>query len=387
VGSDPHADWLAAGDISKDTWVLSNEPVETFSLLAQRQETQRLRRGGRDLPSRAADNLFWLGRYAERAEAAVRLLRSLVIRLRGETGGTRSLVSAERIVSLLVVQKHLSARRGRRAVQAGRLAVERELWTILFDPESKDGLATVLGNVRRTADVVRERLSFDAFRILTDLTNVLPALGHSPRQRIEDALRLLNRLIQYLAAFSGMVMENMTRGYGWRFLDMGRRLERVRAMVALIEQLTVPGEPDKDGALELLLELADSKMTYRGRYHSAPQLPLALDLVLADETNPRSVAFQVLAIDEHLKVLPHADADGLLTADQRITMRLAGDLRLADVTKLSETVNRAGSRVRLHRLARQVETGIDELSDHISQHYFSHSAPKRISGGRLTADR
>ena len=140
VGSDPRAPWLETGDVSKDTWVLSDQPVEQFSLLAQRQANQRLHRGGRDLPSRTADNLFWLGRYTERAEGAVRLLRSLVIRLGGEMGSTRNLVSPERVVSMLIVQKHLSARRGRRAMQEGREAVERELWTILFDPECKDGL-------------------------------------------------------------------------------------------------------------------------------------------------------------------------------------------------------------------------------------------------------
>ena len=240
-----------------------------------------MHRGGRDLPSRTADNLFWLGRYTERAEGAVRLLRSLVIRLGGEMGSTRTLVSPERVVAMLIVQKHLSARRGRRAMQEGREAVQRELWTILFDPECKDGLATVLGNVQRNAEAVRERLSFDTFRILRDLTEVTQSWELSPGHETDDALRLLNRLIQYLAAFNGMVAENMTHGYGWRFLDMGRRLERTRAMIQMIQQLAVRGDAQAGGELELLLELADSTMTYRARYQAAPQLagrarPLAL---------------------------------------------------------------------------------------------------------------
>ncbi|HLF12817.1 MAG TPA: circularly permuted type 2 ATP-grasp protein, partial [Gammaproteobacteria bacterium] len=109
LGSDPRAAWLEAGDVSKDTWILSDQPVEQFSLLAQRQDSRRLHRGGKDLPSRAADNLFWLGRYTERADGAVRLFRSLVTRLGGEMGSTRNLVSPERVVSMLIVQKHLSA--------------------------------------------------------------------------------------------------------------------------------------------------------------------------------------------------------------------------------------------------------------------------------------
>ncbi|MGD8325002.1 MAG: circularly permuted type 2 ATP-grasp protein, partial [Gammaproteobacteria bacterium] len=373
------ATWLSRGEFSKDTWVLSDEPVETFSILAQAD--QNLRRAVRELPSRAADNLFWLGRYAERAEAAVRLLRSLVIRLHGETGGTRNIVSQERLVALLVLQKHLSARRARHALHKGRDAVERELWTVLFDPDSKDGLATVLGKVRRTADIVRERLSFDAFRILTDTTNVPELLSNAPNQTTDDALRLLNRLIQYLAAFSGMVMENMTRSYGWRFLDMGRRIERVRSMSQLMQQLATRGDPADDGGLDLLLELADSTMTYRARYHSAPALPRVLDLLLADETNPRSALFQVISIARHLRVLP-GSTDGLPGAHQQIVTRIASDFRLADVFQLSSSMSRAGSRARLARLLRHVETGVETLSDEISQKYFSHSAANRVVGVR-----
>jgi uncharacterized circularly permuted ATP-grasp superfamily protein/uncharacterized alpha-E superfamily protein len=380
AGSDPRAAWLEAGDVSKDTWMVSDHPVEQFSLLAQRQEGARLHRGGRDLPSRAADSLFWLGRYAERAEGAVRLFRSLVIRLAGEMGSTRSTVSPERVVSMLIVQKHLSPRRGRRAIQEGREAVEQELWTILFDPECKDGLATVLRNVRRNAEAVRERLSFDTFRILRDLTEVIYSWQRNPNRAIDDALRLLNRLIQYLAAFNGMVMENMTRGYGWRFLDMGRRLERLRAMIQLIQQLAVRGDPQGDGGLELLLELADSTMTYRGRYQASPQLAGVLDLLLSDDSNPRSAVFQIVTLSEHMAHLPSADNDGLMTPDQRITTQLASDLRLADPTELGKVVGRFDSRTELDRLTRRIDRGVHQLSDHIAQRFFSHSSPRRVTG-------
>jgi uncharacterized alpha-E superfamily protein len=384
LGSDARASWLRPGNISKDTWVLSNEPVETFSLLSQRQENLKLRRGTRELPSRAADNLFWLGRYVERAEAAVRLFRSLVIRLRGETGSTRHVVSPERVVSLLVVQKHLSARRGNRAMQQGRGAVENELWTILFDPECRDGLANVLDNVRRTAEVVRDRLSFDAFRNLNELTDTVRASHYSPRHAADDALRLLNGLIQFLAAFNGLIMENMTRGFGWRFLDMGRRLERLRTVCELTRHLTVRGEPGDDGALELLLELADSRMTYRGRYQATPQLPAVLDLLLCDSTNPRSALFQVLALVEHMKSLPRRDEDPVLTADQRITTRIASDLQLADTFALSKPMGRFGARLDLDRLLRRTERAGREMSDQISQQFFSHSSARRISGSEAS---
>jgi uncharacterized circularly permuted ATP-grasp superfamily protein/uncharacterized alpha-E superfamily protein len=367
-------------EISKDTWVLSTEAVDDFSLLAQRQSDGRLRRSGRDLPSRAADNLFWLGRYAERAEAAVRLLRSLVIRLEGEIGGTRLPVSLDRFIELLVANKHMPVRRGRRAAQSGRDAVQSELKSLLFDTDSRDGLAGVLGSVRRTAEVVRERLSFDAFRILTELTNVPRGRGFSVRRDMEGALRMLNRLVHYLSAFSGMAMENMTRGYGWRFLDMGRRIERVRTMSLLVQQLVVPGDPEEDGGLELLLELADSKMTYRGRYHASAQITRVLDLLLADETNPRSVLFQAVTIDQHLNELPHTDPEGLTTQDRRLARQLISELELADMQVLAERLNRAGNRVRLDRLTRRIDKNVVGLSDLITQHFFSHSQATRVTG-------
>lgn len=379
--SDRLAPWFESGEISKDTWVLSDQPVEQFSLLAQRQANLKLQRGGRDLPSRTADNLFWLGRYAERAEGAVRLLRSLVTRLGGEMGSSRNPVTPERVVAILIAQKHLSVRRGRRAMLEGRDAVERELRTILFDPECKDGLVTVLGNVRRNAEAVRERLSFDTFRILRDLTEV-DSSQLSPGQETDDAISILNRLIQCLAAFNGMVAENMTHGFGWRFLDMGRRLERVRGMIQIIQQLAVRGEAQDDGALELLLDLADSRMTYRARYQATPQLPAVLDLLLCDETNPRSAVYQILALSDHMAHLPSSGNGGILSPDQRLVTRLSNELRLADPMELGTVTTRFDTRTELDRLARRVERDVHELSDHIAERFFSHSSPHRVAGAR-----
>ncbi len=114
--------------------------------------------------------------------------------------------------------------------------------------------------------------------------------------------------IQRLAAFSGMGTENMTRSFGWRFLDMGRRIERSVQTSALLESLLDAGDPEDDGSLILLLEIADSFMTYRSRYLLTPQLAPVLDLLLQDETNPRSVAFQLAALAEHLAALPRDPA-------------------------------------------------------------------------------
>jgi uncharacterized circularly permuted ATP-grasp superfamily protein/uncharacterized alpha-E superfamily protein len=375
----PQQAWLAADDVSKDIWVLADQPVDNFVTLAGRLDPTDLRRSRANLPSRAADSLFWLGRYMERADAALRLLRCLVIRLGGEMSSSRQLVTPERIISLLIAQRHLAPRRGRRAIDEGRDAVRRELWAVIFDPESRDGLATVLNHVGRNAEAVRERLSVDAYRVLTELTDL-------PRKRrartlqpdIEEALSLLNRSIQLVAAFGGLVMENMTRSFGWRFLDMGRRLERIRTTTQLLRQLTVRGDPEEDGSLELLLELADSTMTYLSRYHSRPHLPQLADLLLADETNPRSVVFQLEAVSGHLEHLARPQEGEILSRDQQIAIRLISDLKLADVFALTETVGRFGARTNLHRLCRELDKGISEMSEYVSHRYFSHTEARRL---------
>jgi len=366
----------ARSDLGKDVWVLAEGAVDTFSMLGMSLLSPTLRRSDRDLPSRTADDLFWLGRYLERAEGAVRLYRSLMVRLAGEGGTAADPVDLEHLTDLLVSQQRLSPRRARRASAGGARAVEQELSTILFDPESPDGLARILSNVRRTAECVRERLSADSWRILEQSTEA------PTRQRtrgIGDAIRLFNDLIRNLSAINGMIQENMTRGYGWRLLDLGRRLERTHYYAGLVRDLTVTASPAESGLLNLLLELADSAMTYRARYKSVPSLPPALDLLLADETNPRSLAFQFAEMEEHLAVMPLEPTQGPASAAQKIVIAERTELRLADVEKLATVKSRAGRRTHLTRLLERVEAATDNLTDVITLTYFSHTHERRVS--------
>jgi uncharacterized alpha-E superfamily protein len=163
-------------------------------------------------------------------------------------------------------------------------------------------------------------------------------------------------------------------------LDRGRRIERSRYAARLIRGLTTMGEPAESGVLNLLLELVDSTMTYRSRYKAIPQLPAVLDLVLADDSNPRSLIFQISEIEEHLAVMPLEEASGPVSAAQKIVIRLLAELRLADVRKLSTVRSRKGLRTHLDRLLMRIEGGADELSDVIEGTYFSHSLERQISG-------
>lgn len=380
VRSDPRGHWHEPGDFSKDTWVKGSHVSDPKVVVAPPHHTLLLRRGGRDLPSRTADNLFWIGRYIERAEGAIRLLRSLFSRTSGEAGLSDDPDTLSRLVSLLVMQKHLTPRRAQRAVEGGADMVEAELRSILFDSESPDGLAKILQNVRRTAELVRHRLSQDTWNILVELTSVPKDWARTKGQSMDDAIRLLSRMIQHLAAVNGMVMENMTRSYAWRFLEMGRRLERVRHLSKLIRHLGTRGNPEVTGSLNLLLELADSAITYRTRYKAEAKLAAVLDLLLADETNPRSVIFQLLTFDSHMSALPNEETSASLNPAQKITTRICTDIRLTDMIQVAEFTKKTKVRANLVRLLKQVDQSVLQLSDIVAHTYFSHSLAQRISG-------
>ena len=264
---------MQRGGGSKDTWVLSDGPVSPMSLLAPPSvKIQRERRSG-DLPSRVADNLFWLGRYAERVEHSVRLLRSVVSRLTDDS----SEVTHERTALIRVLVSLELVPAGLRTSMPVR-ELEQQFLSSVFKQGPGTRLRETLEELRRIASDVRDRLSIDTWRILNQLRQDFRQ--RHGRVQLDEALLQLNRMITDLAAFSGMEMENMTRGHGWRFLDIGRRLERSANMTMLLRASLTAGSPHQ-AMLGPLLEIADSTMTYRRRYFAQPQLAPVLDLLVA----------------------------------------------------------------------------------------------------------
>ena len=352
------------GDVSKDVWLPRHRGDETTRLPATVLPT---RRSDRDLPSRTADHLFWLGRYLERTEGAVRLYRSLFRYIAGEGEISDQPVALDILTRLLSSMDYLSAHRARRAANAGRVAVEQELWSILFDPESEDGLANVLANVNRTAEHVRERLSRDAWRLFDGLRQA-PQL----RWRVHtaaDVVRLLDDLIEKLSAVNGQIQENMTRGYGWRLLESGRRLERSQFLIRVIRELCTR-EPQAPGALALLLDLCDSTLTHRSRYQSNPTLSTVLDLMLTDDSNPRGLIFQVESLQRHLATMPKRISDQGLSPAARLLLSTHSDLSLADLEKLISVLSKTGLRTHLNRLLNRTEANLSDLQAVLTETYF-----------------
>jgi len=362
---------------SKDVWVVSEEPVEPLTLLAPLR-VEHLRRSDEDLPSKTADDLFWLGRYIERGEGAVRLYRSLFVRFTGEDSGGSEPVALEVLTGLLVAQELLTPRRARRALARNQQAVGQELWNIIFDEDSMDGLPNVLRNVERTAEHVRERLSSDAWRVIEKLTNV-PSLRWRVRN-MADAVNLLNDLLHSQSAVYGLIHENMTRGYGWRFLNMGQRIERAQFNIRVLRALCVRADPEEPGVMALVLELLDSTMTYRSRYHTSPELTAVLDLVLADHTNPRSLLFQLQMLVDHMEAMPLERLQGRPSNALRTLLQAHSEVGLVEVEKLAGVANRAGKRTHLDRVLQRTGRAVGELTERIGETYFTHATGHRVAG-------
>jgi len=375
--TDAQAIEMRQGDASKDTWVLSDIQVAPTTRLPAPDQPLTLRRSGSNLPSRVADNLYWLGRYAQRTEDTVRLLRSLILRLTVEAGASDDPRTLARLTKILVDLGYVRPRVARRAAARGIQAVEREIAVLLFDRECPSGLLNLIEQLGRTASLVRERLSIDSWRILNGPHDLVH--GHASMLRLDAdvAVDLLDKVLEELAAFSGMQMENMIRSQGWRLLDMGRRIERTVHMAKLIREIAVEGEPEEEGGLDLLLELGDSSMTYRTRYLASVQTGAVVDLLLTDETNPRSVAFQVMTLADHITHLPNDLETARPSREQFLVTAMMSDLRLADVQSLCDQRDRRGNRSDLSRFLIRQETHANELSQALAGKYFSHAVLTR----------
>ena len=356
---------------SKDTWILCEGEPDTLTLLPPAGQPIVLRRSGYDFPSRAADNLFWIGRHSERAEGLVRLLRSLLIRLNDESGLKTSTAFPVLFRALPAWGfGHLTAA----AEQPDDLACRAQaLLAALFDPQTAHSVCAILGNLHRVAASVRDYMTLESWRIITHLDEDFDQYPlANPIERLPDALALIDRTIMMLAAFSGLMEENMIRGPEWHFLDLGRRLERAAHTTSLLRSTLVDVDEQEGSLLEALLEIGDSSITYRSRYLTALQCAPVLDLLLTDDTNPRAVVYQLVRLAGHVDGLPRdRNRPSLSPAQRRVTAMLTR-LRLAEIDALCQ-IGRSGRRGNLETALSELQADFLGLSDTITHHYLSHA--------------
>ncbi|MEI6084487.1 MAG: circularly permuted type 2 ATP-grasp protein [Verrucomicrobiota bacterium] len=357
------------GGGSKDTWVTAAEHEPALGLLQPARETIELQSAANDLPSRVADNLFWLGRYAERAEDRVRLVRTVLSRLMYETlpADSGEFAALMQILDSLQVIHSDFKSDSRGPVRA----LEQELFSFIYKQQRSGSLRETLNRLHRMAWLVRSRLSTDTWRILNELHQDV-ARSRPTRTDTGEALVLLNRVVTTLAAFSGMEMENMTRGHGWRFLDVGRRIERGTNLISVTRTMVAEYPNDPTGVLEALLDVADSSMTYRSRYFDKLQLSAVLDLLLKDRSNPRSILFQLASLSRHVDLLPRDPASPNPSREQVVIRESIARLEHADLLQICGD-DQSGLTPNLEDLLLRLAADLRQLSDVLMHYYFSHA--------------
>jgi uncharacterized circularly permuted ATP-grasp superfamily protein/uncharacterized alpha-E superfamily protein len=293
TGQDARVVSMQRGGSTKDTWVLSTGPVGAFSLLQREIGPQDLVRGSANLSSRVVENLFWFGRYSERCEDMARLLRVALARLIEDTPTDRD-ASWPAMEGLLQHFEILPA-----GEKPSEVVLLRALRTAVVN-DASPGLAQSFGMLFGVARQLRERLSVDNWHALNQMVQRLAARKNRPSVALADLLGELDRAIAALMTLAGFALDGMTRDPAWRFMSLGRRLERLQWLCTVLGQALQGGQ---DADLNWLLELTDSSITYRSRYMTRPEWLPVLDLLICDESNPRSVAFQLRGMRDYLERL------------------------------------------------------------------------------------
>lgn len=365
---------MLRGGSSKDTWVTSPTPVQEISLLQTTELRVETRRTGNNLPSRIADNFFWLGRYLERADATSRLLRSILQRFNSEGDGDSMALLAP-LLGTLKARGQLSP--DGTGVESGNAeSFESELLATIFDVDRPASLRRIADHLQRLAVLVRDRTSNDMWRVLTQINQRLVTPAASLMRTGGDVSELLNQTLLGLAAFHGLARENMTRAQGWRFLDMGMRLERALYLCTLLDATLRSAGAENPSVLEAVLEAADSSITYRSRYSLLSHLPGVFDLILLDDKNPRSVLFQINQLAKHFEHLPQ-ERQGRQAGPLTQTLRSgAARLNEADAKELSGP-RQNWARSRINVAIQETLRELPKISDTIAASYFAHSTISR----------
>lgn len=325
---DPTAIAMQRGGSVADVWIVSDRPAERENQAAP-AATAYQRPDLGTLPARAADNLFWLGRYIERAEGQIRLLRAWHLRL-SETDDPDAPLLAD-------------------------LGDYMAGWGLDTEERLAEVLHSTLGSALVSASKLRDRFSVDGWMALNDLAKTARRMS----SRLEpgaDSASAMRVLLRKVSGFSGLVHENMYRATGWRFLTIGRSIERAATMASLLARFADDEAPE--GALDLVVELGDSVMSHRRRYAVSTTRETVVDLLGLDGANPRSVQYQMNELLAQIRLLPGAVEGGRLADPTRTVLGLHTDITVLGAEDLSrEALDAMGD-------------GLTLLSDQISEKWL-----------------
>ncbi|MEG3638641.1 circularly permuted type 2 ATP-grasp protein [Magnetococcus sp. PR-3] len=381
----PQADRLTfsprQGGLSKDIWLMHDKAIEDRGGVITATSIDPAPMVG--VPSRVAENLFWLGRYVERAESAIRLFREHLMLQTQETGlGVRQRIHC-RNRFLVAFTRVTGTRPGFDGEEGAQNLANPapELRSALLDSDRPGSLAFSLRAMIQNAFSVRDRLSADTWHVVDDIATVLDRLQQDPDKDLQNLFWETGPLLQGLTAFSGLIWENMYRDLGWRFLDMGRRMERGLFLTHLLE--TTLGEhaddPLEGAVLERLLALNDSLAAFRMRYRTQLGIPQVLEKLLQDETDPRSLVFQLELMEKHARaVAAGSDESFYKTHLGRVVFEALAAVRLATPEALAGLDESSNSRTELINLLERMKQFLPLFSESASNSYFRHGSPTHL---------
>ncbi|MGD9885522.1 MAG: circularly permuted type 2 ATP-grasp protein [Reyranella sp.] len=361
--------------ILKDAWVLTEDSADVQLPPARRFHQLPVERGGgADLQSRVADNLYWLGRYIERLDGDARLLRTTVNRVAQGAVGPRDAVEL-RLLGRLLSNANLMSQ-GAALSAPENAAFQQGLASVAAENR---GLTSALESIHRLTSAMRERFSVDMITAIGPGMAELRQSLLAARGNLDPLLAALDDIVRFVAVLSGLAQENMTRGTGWRFLDLGRRLERGQYIATSALGAFAQSPIDWDAAMRLALELCDSTITYRTRYLGQLQPAPVLDLVMLDDSNPRSLVFQLRALSQHLEFLGHASGvevpalpHSFIEDLEGAVQQFAGDERAWRHEGLALAM--------LRDITGETERRLEKLSEVITRAWFSHVAAAQTVG-------
>jgi uncharacterized circularly permuted ATP-grasp superfamily protein/uncharacterized alpha-E superfamily protein len=366
--------------LSKDTWVLSKDVVRHISLWSDNSKHESMADDQeQNLSSRIVENMFWLGRYAIRAEYALRLLRTIFLQL---NNADQLSEKSYRIILLTVTEVtetfpgfSTSDKKNDTATPLFKNP-EAELMSVITDMQRTGSVASNLNEMLNCAEEVKSFLSADTQRVINDIRDNVNALEQTIKADFASAPEeALDPLVTSLLALSGLVNESMIRGYGWRFIEIGRDLERAYQTTKLVNALMSPvlTEYDEDAALETVLLTLETLVTYRRRYRARTDVVNGLELTLLDETNPRSLNSLLQSLKAHVDVLPSRQQGRLLSVEKRISLELLTKVQLAKPSALCKVPKGGERREHLFKLMKKSQHLLNQLAVVLSDTYFDHT--------------
>ncbi|WP_137719066.1 circularly permuted type 2 ATP-grasp protein [Methylobacillus flagellatus] len=298
TGLDNRVITMQRGGTSKDTWVTAPHSMAYRSLIRHTTSSRDLVRSDAFLSSRMVENLFWFGRYAVRNHHIARLLRTAIHYLLEFSPEHRA--AEWPTVQQLCVWYGLMPpdEEDDLGQPIPSTLSDEDIEALLVAAVYDSGANTLASNVQHffhLAFKLRERLSDDNWRMINQMSQRF-GQGHA-EPTLSDALEQLDETTLGLVTLAGFTLDGMTRDHGWRFLSIGRRIERLQFLcILLLRALAMPVQAN----LDWLLELTDSIVTYRARYSAQPEWLPVLDLLLMDENNPNAMVFQLKGLAKYL---------------------------------------------------------------------------------------